>query len=754
MRRLRNLSVLAVVVGGFLCSPVAKAAGLVIADGAKSAYTVVVASDASPSERHGAKELQMFLKEISGATLPIATDSDRVKGPMILLGRSKKLDALAKIDFEALGDEGFVMRTAPPHLILAGGRQRGSLYAVYTFLEEQLDCRWFTPKVSRIPKRERIEIGPLETLRAPPTLEFRSLTLNGVDLDWAARNKLNAGLQRIELGDETGWGYLPLEETRGGGRVWKGSHTFHDFLPPKEYFEEHPEYFALSGGKRSALQICLTHPEVLKIVAKNVKDRVRASPRADVVALGQNDGFGGWCECPGCKELDEKEESHSATLINFANQVADIVGEEFPDVSIGTWSYLYTKKPPKTIRPRPNVIVAIAPIQNCLSHPSATDDVDHTMRFREDLAAWSQLTERLYIWDYVVCFHHFLLPFPNFDALQPNLKLYVDNGVRGVFYQTNATGAMKEQRNYLLAKCMWDLDTDTRTVRDEFLEGYYGPAAPLLREYQELIHKKTRDDNIHIYIWTQPTEAYLTPEILSRAEELFDEAERRVAGQPELLERIEIARLSLQYVKLSGGTGDNLSATLKKFKAVVDRENRDSESNPGKLSYAGEAKTMAEWLAEKEALYGRLPENVVYDLYQNLSQAKAENCRMLETKSVKMDDETLLTILQHPPENEGNGDATFEIPLPASKSGEKLVLQFGTCFDAPTANGVRFTVLVDGKELWSVEQKDLAPADHQLDLSGSAGKTISLTLRVDAMGNGAYDWSCWVRPQIQTRASD
>ena len=153
MRRLRNLSVLAVVVGGFLCSPVASAAGLVIADGAKSAYTVVVASDASPSERHGAKELQMFLKEISGATLPIATDTDRVQGPMILLGQSKKLDALAKIDFEALGDEGFVMRTAPPHLILAGGRQRGSRYAVYTFLEEQLGCRWFTPTACRIPKQ-------------------------------------------------------------------------------------------------------------------------------------------------------------------------------------------------------------------------------------------------------------------------------------------------------------------------------------------------------------------------------------------------------------------------------------------------------------------------------------------------------------------------------------------------------------------------------------------------------------------------
>jgi len=113
-----------------------------------------------------------------------------------------------------------------------------------------------------------------------------------------------------------------------------------------------------------------------------VKERLRASPRAHIIAVGQNDGFGGWCECSECSALDEKEGSHSATLINFVNQVADIVGEEFPDVALGTWSYLYTKKPPKTVRPRPNVVVAIAPIQNCLSHPAATDDVDHNTALR------------------------------------------------------------------------------------------------------------------------------------------------------------------------------------------------------------------------------------------------------------------------------------------------------------------------------------------------------------------------------------
>ena len=165
---------------------------------------------------------------------------------------------------------------------------------------------------------------------------------------------------------------------------------------------------------------------------------------------------------------------------------------------------------------------------------------------------------------------------------------------------------------------------------------------------------------------------------------------------------MRVARLSLQYVKLSRGAGltsEDCVVVLEKFKAVVERE---------KILEYGENKYMTEWLTEKKALYGRLPENVVYDLCQNLGRAKAKNCRMLETRSIQKNGQTLMVILEHPPD-EGVGDATYEIPLPASKNGEKLVLRFGTCFSAPTTNGVRFAVLVDDKEVWSSEQKDLAP---------------------------------------------
>jgi hypothetical protein len=728
MHHVMKLSALVTWVGGVFCSPLAaNEPGLVIADNGRSDYTIVIAADASDSEKHGAQELQMFLEEISGARLPIATDAETVSGAMILVGHSKKLEGLEgleKIDFKSLGKEGFVIRTVPPHLILAGGRMRGSMYSVYTFLEDQLGCRWFAPTASRIPKRSRIEIGPLSE-RQVPRLEFRSV---GGAPDWGTRNKLNA-------------------EIRVDNVKYYGVHTFHKFLPPKQYFDEHPEYYSLRGGeRRNNAQLCLTNPEIVPLVAENVKKLLRERPDVNIVSVSQIDGFTGACQCPKCKELDEKEGSESATLINFVNQVADIVGAEYPDVAIGTLAYLYTKKPPKTIRPRPNVIIRMGTIQKCLSHPAPTCDFVNTAIFRENLIGWAKLTNRIHFWDYAICFHHYLLPFPNLDAHQPTIKYFADNSGRGVFYQTRMTGEMKLLRRYILAKCMWNPDVDVSKVKEEFLEGFFGPAGPPIGEYLDMIHKRVAEKNIHLFIWAQPTDAYLTPEILSRARELFDEAERRVEGNRELMQRVELARLAIQYTELSRPSPYvDSGPILEKFRAVVERE---------KIADYGEtSKPMAGWLAEKDALLGPLPDNVVYDLYQNLGAAKAENCQMFEVKSIKKGDRMIPAIVQHPA-REGLGNATYEIPLPALDNGKKLVLEYGTGFREPTANGVLFTILVDGTEVWSSKQEQLEPIDHHLDLSAWAGRTIALTLRVDALGNAAYDWSCWVRPQIQMVARD
>ncbi len=146
---------MSVFLASVLCvfSSASRAADLVLADGGKSDYQIVLADNASPSTRHGAEELQSFLRQITGATLPIVSDRKPTGPHEIILGDNAHLRQLGvAVDFKSLGLEGYVIQTVGEHLVIAGGQVRGNLYGVYGFLEDHLGCRWFTPNVSRIPK--------------------------------------------------------------------------------------------------------------------------------------------------------------------------------------------------------------------------------------------------------------------------------------------------------------------------------------------------------------------------------------------------------------------------------------------------------------------------------------------------------------------------------------------------------------------------------------------------------------------------
>ena len=82
--------------------------------------------------------------------------------------------------------------------------------------------------------------------------------------------------------------------------------------------------------------------------------------------------------------------------------------------------------------------------------------------FIRDLEDWSKVSDRLYIWDYTTCFAHYPMPFPNWNVLQPNMKAFVRNHVKGVFEQACGAGGgstdFNELRAYLLSKLLWDAE--------------------------------------------------------------------------------------------------------------------------------------------------------------------------------------------------------------------------------------------------------------------------------------------------------
>ncbi|MCA9440265.1 MAG: hypothetical protein KC964_05610, partial [Candidatus Omnitrophica bacterium] len=67
---------------------------LLLAEGGKSHYAIVVSASASPSEDHAARELQHFLKEIAGVELPLMTDRDPRQQYEVLVGNSRRVEEL------------------------------------------------------------------------------------------------------------------------------------------------------------------------------------------------------------------------------------------------------------------------------------------------------------------------------------------------------------------------------------------------------------------------------------------------------------------------------------------------------------------------------------------------------------------------------------------------------------------------------------------------------------------------------------
>ena len=540
---------------------------IIIADRGASDYRIVLPSKASPSQKHAADELRRFVREMNGAELPIINENERAAPHEILLGDARLRKLGVEIDWKKLGEEGYTLRVVGKRLVIAGSPKRGTLYGVYALLEEQWGCRWFTSKVSRIPKHEHLTLASLDATYVPP-LEYREpYYTDAFDGDWAARNRMNSTKAR-------------LDAKHGGQIIYQGFvHTMDDLVPPPLY-KDHPEYFPLVKGKRldgkDYVQRCLTNPDVLRIATEKVREWLRAHPEANIVSVSQNDTFK-YCECPQCKALDDAEGSHAATMLTFVNKVAAAIEKEFPHVAVDTLAYQYTRKPPKTIRPRPNVIVRLCSIECCFAHPLASDECPENRKFRDDIIGWSKLTNRLYIWDYVTNFAHYIMPFPNFDTLGANVKFFTDHGVVGIFeegnYSDGGGGEFNELRAYVLAKVLWNPNADAEAALNEFLDAYYGKAAPPIRAYIALAQETMRQ-NGHLTIYMPPTAKYLTPQLLDNAEKLFDEAEQ-LAESADVRQRVRIARLPIDYVRLSRAgaknqPGDEAWATrAERFAAVV-----------------------------------------------------------------------------------------------------------------------------------------------------------------------------------------
>lgn len=588
---------------------------------------VVIPKNSSPCLKHAATEFSKYVKKMTGVSLPVAEVP--VQGHK----------AVRLVSGVKLGRDSFRLRVVSGEFLIEGDDDRSVLFGVYDFLENQCGCDWLTPEQEIIPLRSSIVVPSGFSQVRKPAFRIRELSFADVcrSPDFAAKLKLNGYMFAVKDGWKDIHGGKPYEQFDWW---WLGKcHTILNLMPVETYFKTHPEYYAEIDGKRQngpRAQLCLTNPDVVRIVASKLLARIeKRYPKEKIFGVSQSDSKD-YCRCANCAAGDAREESHAGTNIEFVNKLADIVAEKYPDVIVETLAYQYTRKPPKYVRPRPNVMICLCTDSCDFSRPlrETRFRFHNENDFIEDMKKWCSMTKRVHIWNYAMNFRYPLHAFPNIYSLKPNLETFLDCGIEEVYEE--GTGRSAHQagsvlKTYLLGRLLWDPRQPLEPLLDRFYRGYYGAGAEWMRKYMEELHAMSlaRDEVQHpMLMWGTISSPALKTEFFEKGAEYIAKAAEAVKDDPVRSENVRWEMNANDYTRImrSPVVKDGKiccdrsyfeSKTFKDLQAAAKRILADTADD---LKYAGKSRKQLEFFANFDPLHSSVSNGT--DIVNALKDAK------------------------------------------------------------------------------------------------------------------------------------
>lgn len=422
--------------------------------------------------------------------------------------RAKEAGALN----EQLRREEIVVRTLDNGDVLVNGRNDyGRLAAMYEFLE-RLGCRWYDAWNRVIPKRGADEPFPRLDIRRTPSFLYRHLFT-------AEDDRNTCQWDNFPYKNDYAWreSYTHRAEPFFGspGAI----HSFWDYM--KDWGTNHVDWLSIDekGEPRKLLGrvgpcFCFSHPGPredfrAKLLGFIAADReLAAKNRTDpplVYVLAQNDATKYFCKCPKCAKISE-ERGESALLIDFINDLADTVKAKYPDIYLMMEAYANAEPPPKDgTKPRDNVMVEYARTKGTYYLPVEEDLLEETggRQSYEELMRWKELAKAMCIWDYWVFYWDaFPAAYHNVHFIGRNIRFYYHKlGARVARFECEAaeTASFHALKKYLAYKLMDDVTRDENEVIDDFLKGYYGPAAPEMKELLDYIAKRQEGSRMTVF---------------------------------------------------------------------------------------------------------------------------------------------------------------------------------------------------------------------------------------------------------------
>ena len=537
--------------------------------------TIVIAPDAVASENFAVRELATYLEKMSGQKISIVKSAELPqKSPLIIIGHHPANADLQAIKMDV--EESVVMVEAD-RIRIVGGRKpavdlgkdkdgneliyvndRGTLYGTYSLLEE-LGVRWYRPEAwgEFVPKKPIIALKQGRRFSAPSYTYRQGMNSYRWWRDeteeqrqqarlWATRNRQNTNM----------WTNVEY----GGYRIVNFDHSYQYLVPQGEYFEKHPEYFALIDGKRSSdvtAQLCLGNKELQELVARKVIEQAKAHPEQEVTSLEPNDGHL-WCQCELCQAMDDPQQISAATgNVSKANRVSafnNIIAKQLlaavPGAKVGWLAYNQHTEVPSLVKTlQPNTVVRAAAYASGYSDYSRNlrDPASpQNARFLGILEGYGKLAP-LSVYEYWSGYAWYG-PLPVTRVMVDRLREYRKLNVTGVYLEAHPSWGPQGIDLYMFTRLLWDTDMDVQKELDLYYKNYYGPAAASMKKYHELIEAKSQGGPIY-YGGGYNLQKLFTPDMVAEMGQHINLARAQVKGRQPYEKRLEGVWAGYEFVR-------------------------------------------------------------------------------------------------------------------------------------------------------------------------------------------------------------
>ncbi len=464
---------------------------------------------------YAAKFLQDYIQRATGIAVPIvkesATNSARRR---IFVGNS----GVAKKQAFKCNPEELIIQPVGKDLLICGevtpeGVDRGTLFGVYEYLEQEFGVRWFYPAYQGwsaygdgtiVPKKNEITF-PKTAIRSTPRFIQREGGVMyeryyGIEVEklWHPILRFGSTLTR-ENANHTQIGWTDL------------------------YGKEHPEYFARSSSGRSRINwrhktrtyLCLSSEGALKQMMANLaaldegKDPGKAwgprKPTKDWVYFACNDGMvpENTCHCPECSAMLEMNRPYegrgSELFFRYATKYARLIQEKYPQRQLAVLAYSHYLAPPKKSQVPSNMhITYVGPRIHYAADPEIYE------QHKRYIDKWSELLgkdrNRMTFWFNIVSPTQYTSAAP---FMYPNTfkKFLKDNEDKAVGFFINGFSPylrrLGEVRIYgsimtfpmawIQSRLMWNPDADVEELLQDYCQNSYGKGADDMLKFYHLV---------------------------------------------------------------------------------------------------------------------------------------------------------------------------------------------------------------------------------------------------------------------------